>query len=628
MVCFARIQAFACRGLAVVFSLLLASSTAMLAQSAQPPTTTPVFKTSTHAVIIDVVVDNGKGEPVSGLRKEDFRIFEDGKPQSIDFFEEHAQKVLSPGMLQSLPKMPPNVYTNVPPAPPDDAVNVLLLDSLNTPPQMISYARNQIVAYLNHVRPGTRIAIFALNRSLSIVQGFTSDAALLRDVAIKQTTPGISPTMVTKTEIGAEQEFEAFLNSNAPSPGGISTGAAPAQGNSPSGAGWNNPAVPMSATTAVADAFANYRGFKEANRARMTLEAIADVARYLSGIPGRKNLIWFAGDFPIVINPKFDQRQEAADNGIALSEIRRASNLLTAARVAVYPVYANGVLDDDIVSADNRGPASANGVGKFPGGTGMGDYTAANTDRSTELAAMNQIASDTGGKAIYNTNDLDSAISHSIADGAHYYSIVYTPTNKKMDGQYRSIEVKVEGRYKLAYRRGYNADEDAKAPQQAETDPLRSLLRPGSPDATQLLFGVRAVPASPQPAPNAHAAGKNASLTGPTTRYSIDFMIRWNDVALAPGPNGTHTGKVQIELLAFDHTGKAVNWNGGTQEMQLTPEIYAAIQRSGIPAHFEIDLPRVPIYLEAGVHDLTTGKVGTLRIPLDASATSATASTH
>lgn len=629
MVCTVRTQALASCGRAIVFPLLFLASTAVLAQSAQPTENTPVFKTSTREVIVDVVVDTGKGEPVPSLRKEDFRIFEDGKPQTIDFFEEHKAKILTPGMVQPLPKMPPNVYTNVPPAPEDDAVNVLLLDSLNTPPQMISYARKQILGYLEHVKPGTRIAIFALNSKLDIVQGFTSDAALLRDVAIKQTAPGISPTLVTKTEVGAEQEFEAFLNSNAPSPGGIATGASPAQGNSPSGAGWNNPAVPMSATTAVADAFANYQGFKEANRARMTLEAIADVARYLSGIPGRKNLIWFAGDFPIVINPKFDQRQEAADNGIALSQIRRASNLLTAARVAVYPVYAEGILADDIVSADNRGPASTNGVGKFPGGTGMGDYTAANTDRATEIAAMNQIASDTGGKAIYNTNDLDTAISHSIADGAHYYSIVYTPANKKMDGSYRSIDVKLaEGKYKLSYRRGYNADEDAKAPQHAETDPLRSLLRPGSPNATQLLFGVRAVPAPTQPAPNARPAGKNASLAGPTTRYSIDFMIRWNDVALAPGPNGTHTGKIQIELLAFDHTGKPVNWNGGTQEMQLTPEIYAAIQRSGIPAHFEIDLPKQPIYLEAGVHDLTNGKVGTLRIPIDPAQPTTIASAH
>jgi VWFA-related protein len=617
MVCTVRSQAFTRCGWALIVSAFLFVSTPMFAQSAQSSALTPVFKTSTRAVIVDVVVDNGKGEPVQALRKEDFRIFEDGKPQNIDFFEEHQAKTLS-GALQPLPKMPPNVYTNVPPAPEDDAVNVLLLDSLNTPPQMTSYARNQILNYLNHVKPGTRIAIFVLNKNLNIVQGFTSDATLLREAALQQTAPGISASMVTKSEVGDFQELMAFMGSNAPSPGSTTTSAAPTGGNGPSGAGWANPTSPISALTAVQDAFANYQGFKEANRARMTLEAISDVARYLSGIPGRKNLIWFAGDFPIVILPKFDQRQDAADNGIALKEIRKAADLLTAARVAVYPVYANGIMSDDIVSSDNRSPASAAGVGNMSTVAGNAVFNDSANARASEIASMNQLASDTGGKALYNTNDLDTAIGHSIADGAHYYSIVYTPTNKKMDGKYRSIEIKVpEYKYKLAYRRGYNADEDAKAPRQVETDPLRSLLRPGSPDATQLLFAVRAVPNSPQPASNAHPAGKNTSVTGPTTRYSFDFMIRWTDVALASGPNGTHTGKVEIELLAFDRTGKAVNWNGGTQEMQLTPDLYAAIQRSGIPAHMEIDLPREPIYLEAGVHDLTTGKVGTLRIRLD-----------
>ena len=86
------------------------------------------------------------------------------------------------------------------------------------------------------------------------------------------------------------------------------------------------------------------------------------------------------------------------------------------------------------------------------------------------------------------------------------------------------------------------------------------------------------------------------------------------------------------ELLSLatpcDRTGKAVNWNGGTEAMQLAPEIYASIQRSGIPAHFDIDLPRVPVYLEAGVHDLTNGKVGTLRIPLNPAESTAMASAH
>jgi len=138
MVCTARIQALIHNGWALLVPAFLFTSTTIFAQSAQSSTPTPLFKTSTRAVIVDIVVDNGKGEPVPALRKEDFRIFEDGKPQTIDFFEEHAAKNLPPDALKPLPKMPSGVYTNVPPAPEDDAVNVLLLDSLNTPPQMIS----------------------------------------------------------------------------------------------------------------------------------------------------------------------------------------------------------------------------------------------------------------------------------------------------------------------------------------------------------------------------------------------------------------------------------------------------------------------------------------------------------
>jgi VWFA-related protein len=74
--------------------------------------------------------------------------------------------------------------------------------------------------------------------------------------------------------------------------------------------------------------------------------------------------------------------------------------------------------------------------------------------------AMEQLAADTGGKAFFNTNDLNAAMMHAIENGSHYYTLVYTPTNKKMAGAYRKIEVKTTvGKYNLSYRRGYNADD-------------------------------------------------------------------------------------------------------------------------------------------------------------------------
>jgi hypothetical protein len=60
--------------------------------------------------------------------------------------------------------------------------------------------------------------------------------------------------------------------------------------------------------------------------------------------------------------------------------------------------------------------------------------------------------------------------------------------------------------------------------------------------------------------------------------------------------------------------------------MLLEPDIYKQIQKSGIPAHMEIDLPNKDVYLETGVYDWDTGKAGTLEIPLRVGVTAASAS--
>jgi len=614
----------------ILLSMMLSFLPA-ISLSAQTPagsSAPPVFKASAREVVVDVVVTEGKGGAVNGLRKEQFQVFEEGKPQTIDFFEEHGAVARLPASLPTPPAMPPNVYTNVPPVPLDDSVNVLLLDSLNTPPQFLSYARKEILGYLNNVKPGTRLAIVTLNDKLNFVQGFTTDAALLREVALKQTAPGISPALVTKSEIGGEQELESFLNGNAPAPGAASGSASTGGGNSPSGSGWANPTAPMSATTAVADAFANYQSYKSAIRTRMTLEAISDIARYLAAVPGRKNLVWFAGDFPVVIFPKFDQRQDDEDNAIMLREVRKTADLLTAARVAVYPVFANGMMSDDIVSADNRSPGSATNPLRLSSMAGMDNYTGSHDDRAALIAAMNQVASDTGGKAVYNTNDLDTAIGRSVADGSHYYTVVYSPANKKMDGHYRKIEVKVaDSKLKLSYRHGYNADQDSVLAQDSkkQSDPLLQQLVHDMPNATQILFAARVVPLTPQPAPGGKVAGSNASLSGPTTRYSVDFIIRSSDLALPAADDGKHQGKFEIGLIAWDMKGKSVNWDEGMQTLALKPEGYAAVQKSGIVEHMEIDLPKADLFLKLGVVDGTSGKAGTLEIPLHLAAANTTA---
>jgi hypothetical protein len=364
----------------------------------------------------------------------------------------------------------------------------------------------------------------------------------------------------------------------------------------------------------------------------MTLEALSYLARYLGNVPGRKNLLWFSGNFPVNIFPSAQQRESLNDSRIYASQIRNTADLLTTGKVAVYPINIRGMMNDHWMEADGAGSGTASG-GAGLGQQIMGD----NNERADTIFTMNQLATDTGGHAFYNTNDLSAAANRAISDGSHYYTLVYTPSNKKMDGKFRQIAVKIAGgHYQLSYRRGYNADDPAtlastgssgylslastgekpSAPTVSD-DPLRPLLMRGLPSATQLLYAVRVVPANPQPAPNAKIAGKNPDLTGAVTRYTVDFFIRWTDVVFTPGPGDTHAGKIQLGLMAYDRSGKALNWLGATQQMQLKPTIYTAIQKAGIPAHMEIDLPKTDdVYLVTGVYDWGSNKAGTLEIPL------------
>jgi hypothetical protein len=96
-------------------------------------------------------------------------------------------------------------------------------------------------------------------------------------------------------------------------------------------------------------------------------------------------------------------------------------------------------------------------------------------------------------------------------------------------------------------------------------------------------------------------------------------MIRWKDVAFDLRPDGTHHGKIQLALQAYDRDGTAVNWEDVTQKMNVKPDTWTAIQKSGIPAHMEIDLPQKDIYLNTGVYDWGSNKAGTLEIPLSPS---------
>lgn len=562
-------------------------------------------KSSVRLVLVDVVVTNGKGEAVTGLQKDDFQILEDGKPQTISTFEEHHG--VPPTQIK-LPTLPPHVYTNFPVMQAADSVNVLLLDALNTPSRDQTYVHTQMLKYLKTIPPGTRVAIFTLASRLRMLQGVTSDSSeLLAVLKSAQASPQQSPLLPSNTEAEADQRIVDFMIENSGGPGTAPPTLAQAE---------------VDPINAMKEFLADSAAFETEQRIDLTLQSLQQLARYLAGVPGRKNVIWFSGSFPVSILPDSDLPNGFNMANTFQEEIRKTADLLTAGQVALYPIAAEGL------AADAAFEANGKEIGEKRPSLAMRDQVrnlqTGETARDLNHTSMEDLAKDTGGQAFYNSNGLSDALTRVVNNGTRYYSLAYSPSNPKMDGKYRRIQVKLtKGKDTLAYRRGYYADDldtTLAAGQKPDTDPLLMLMGRNLPDYTQVLYKILVKPVTPQPAPDAPHIGSNTDLKGPCTRYGVDFAISEQDLKLEAMPDGARHGNIEIVLLAYDREGKPLNFVVTKGDVNLDAKLYASARQVGLQIHKEIDVPQQYVYLRTGIYDLHSNRAGTLGVPLTDSA--------
>src|SRR6266566_8247834 len=173
---------------AALRGFLAASLIVSLAAATDSTTTVPVptitIRTNTRLVVVDVVVTDKKGQPVSGLKAEDFKLEENGKSQNIAVFVPPGANdlVVTPAPLGIFSNRPENVgAAHIP--------TVLLLDATNSPFKDQAYARYEMLKYLaEQAEPGRPMAVLALTDRLHVLQQFTSDPQILI-TAIKNFRP-------------------------------------------------------------------------------------------------------------------------------------------------------------------------------------------------------------------------------------------------------------------------------------------------------------------------------------------------------------------------------------------------------------------------------------------------------
>ncbi|HLJ28442.1 MAG TPA: VWA domain-containing protein [Candidatus Angelobacter sp.] len=569
-------------------------------QSSPPATAEPtapqaVVKANTRLVIVDVVARDKKDQIVPDLQATDFKVLEDGRKQTVSVFafQHPAAETTQPSSSEEVAP-PQNVFRNTPRFKTNSALNVVLLDGLNTTLLNQAYVREQMVKFLEKLPQGQPVAIYALGRKLRLLQDFTTDLTGLKKIiqAFKGESSHVlgSPTgtpEVPKTLQGWAAQVAADM-------------------------------APQLMTQMESFAQEDSSGQMDV-RIQYTVTALNSLARTLAGYPGRKNLIWitegvpvhiFATNYQVSIQQQGSNLVKVLPDGQSESRTRRTydnqlalvANLLADAQVAVYPIDARGLVGNPFFNVANNvsGQAAMGGLAMSAEGKQTEELFEAHSN-------MLDIAEKTGGKAFYNRNNIDSALLGDLDDGSIYYTIGYYPESKDWNGKFRKIQVSVDRPgVKLRYRLGYFAIDRAvyeqNHPQQRDLD-FAQALDPNSPVSTALQFQVEVTPPSP-------AANKVL------VRYAIDpHQINFETTA-----DGLNHARVDCAARVFapKDVEHPVKTEATRIEAALKPEVYEKINRTWFPCELKLDLPAGNYLLRLAVRDNLTGQLGSVNAEVEA----------
>jgi VWFA-related protein len=549
--------------MAVVASLILnlaAGPTMLHAQ--EPPADLPTItiRTNTRLVVVDVVVTDKKGQPVTGLKAQDFVIEENGKKQRIGIFT-------PPGASQAAPQLlPPGLFSNRPEyLRPAGVPTVLLLDAANSHFKDQAYGRWQMLKFVaDQSDSGAPMAVMTVTDRLHVLQEFTSDPRILA-TAIRRLMP-------------QEQILQAETPPTAPS------GSADAIASGPGTAAAINIAQAQ-----VAGFQSVVTGYNLELRTIRTIEAMLDLSRLLAGLPGRKNVVWLTSEFPFDLTPQdrnMSDAEYAADlpgsgsqRPVGLNaagalaaesrqlhgeQIKLAESQLASADIAIYPVDMRGLM--------------------------IGGIDVANT------GTMQEIAAETGGKAYTNQNEIKFGIAMAASDGKASYSLGYYPDNKKWDGKYRSIKVKLnQGDAQLRYRKGYFAIEPGEVKDHNYDQDVAAALAISAP-ATQVSFRAQAKPAGP---------GK----------VQVIFLV---DAKTLTAEDSGSNKKMNVSFYAtvWGSGDKSLATNGIKVDRSFDAATYQQILDHGMMVPIDLTIPAGGTQLRLAVLDNKTGFIGTVSGPL------------
>jgi VWFA-related protein len=578
------------------YLLVAGTATAGLAQQPVPPV-------EAELVELDAVVTDSQGRLVRDLKREDFQVFEDGKPQRlVHFLPVEAAGAPAPGATP-LPEGKPSRAG----APAPDAQEargpgrqiVILVDDLHIAAGDLEFTQRALLRFVEEFAAADdRMALVTTSavggmRQLSLDRGALKQAiaALVQNEARVAPARGsrITPAQAELILRGDTNALALATRALVTEPGSVLD----PQANSPQAALAELGVGPRGMGSALSGA-ANQAAEQEARRqargilnealrfSMISLSAIEGVLRSLATLPGRKVCLLVSDGF----------LYGAGTSEERIRDLRSVIDAATRSGAVVYSLDPRGLTTG---SSD----ASVAGSAVPPG-------LQERVDRGGELLqqeTLMALANDTGGFLVRATNDLASGLQRMLEDNQAYYLMAYEPSNQKRDGRFRKIEVKLAQRsgYSVRTRRGYFAPDDSQKEKRASAAPT-----PGPPAAP----GPPTPPLAPAtPLFDAAAArgmlgGSLPAEGGIPVRLSVDYLdlppqgsraIVQAHVDLArldwEQAEGRQRASLDLVGSVYDASGKPVGEPFGRRaEFDLSPAEHTRALQEGLRYQHELPL--------------------------------------
>jgi VWFA-related protein len=527
----------------------------------------PEFKVPVDVIVVNATVTDKNGNPVPGLTVDDFKVYEDGKPQPIHTFALESYKATQ-SLEKDAPKLNAEVGRGEASEPTQPRLFSIVIDDLSTERELYYPITEAVKKFVDEdLLPGDQVAI--LSASGRVQYPFTTDRQLLRaeigelfkKLNMSSVTRSVCPTL---TELQAQRIATGRMDPDALELAKLEYIACmhieTVQ------------VVPLDLEALVRNlAMSQY--YETQDRNRVLLRTLRQYVRSLKHFEARKNVVLFSDGF-LFEDLTFDL-QDVVDQALR-------------AGVILNTVDARGLYVDTFKASDN--------LMNLPMKLLITKDRLRSDDTRAQADSLNMLAHDTGGIFHENSNDLHAGLRKVSDRQAHFYVLTYAAPSSKADGRYHKIKLEVSRPgLQLSYRQGYYAPkEQLTFEKRKKEDILEALHAPGNVNEIPIHTGY-------------------VSYQVDDVKYEVELVTQ---IDIRPmkfaEEDSRRRNLISVVVVAFDEYDRYIDGLQKDVTFNLTPSGYSEILSRGFASKAVFRVPAGKYRIKTVVRESGDGKVGSL----------------